>query len=218
MTTGDPAVPSESSSTRQWSPTGVIWTYFAWLLAPFLTVLFARDTPFGPQVKYLVVPAFYLATAVFLARYWYRLSWSDLGIPGEDAWRNLAVSIFLAVGYMLLSLAVAGPSPSEAAGNLLKLWRESKLRFAARLFFSPILEELFFRGVAFQVFARRYNPNRAIFVTSILFALAHLSLTQLPWLFFVGLVLGWFVQDPGSTLFAPIILHITLSFIHHMLQ
>ncbi len=213
MTMGDPAAPPESLPAHRWSPAAVIWIYLAWILARFLTVPVT-----GPHLFYLVVPGFYLATTIFLARYWYRLTWSELGIPGEDARTNLSVSIFLGGGYLLISLAVAGTSPSEAIGNLLKLLRESKLQFAGRLFFSPIVEELFFRGVAFQVFARRYNPTRALFMTSFLFAIAHLSLTQLPWFFFVGLGLGWFVLDPGSTLFAPIILHFCLILIHEMLQ
>ena len=64
MSCGDGAVELESSRPRQWSPAAVIWIYLAWILARFLTVPVA-----GPQIYYLVLPGFYLATAIFLARY-----------------------------------------------------------------------------------------------------------------------------------------------------
>ena len=213
MTPGDPEAPPELSPRHRWSPTAVVWTYLAWVLAPFITVLVA-----GPQAYYLVVLPFYLATAIFLARYWYRLSWSDLGIPGEDPWWGVKVSIVLAGGYLLFSFAVVGLYPSDAVSNLLNAWRVSKLQLITQLLFGPIVEELFFRGVAFQVVARRYNVNRAILVTSLLFSAYHLSPANAPILFLLGLVLGWFMREPGSTLLTPIILHTTFNLWGKMLH
>jgi membrane protease YdiL (CAAX protease family) len=128
----------------------------------------------------------------------------------------VAVSLLLATGYLLISLVEARTGLEEALGNLVDLWEQSRLRFAGRLFFIPIVEELFFRGVAFRVFARQYNPHRAIVLTSFLFAVCHFSFTALPWYFFVGFVLALLVRQPGSTLFAPMILHIALNARYHM--
>jgi membrane protease YdiL (CAAX protease family) len=62
----------------------------------------------------------------------------------------------------------------------------------------------------------QYNPHRAIVLTSFLFAVCHFSFTALPWYFFVGFALALLVQQPGSTLLAPMILHIALNARYHM--
>ena len=208
---------SPSADPRPLSAMGVLWTYVAWLLpATLLLPAAATGSAVDVRIAYLVCPVYNLTTVVLLTRYWYRLTWDEVGIPGKYLWGKVAVSLLLAIGYLLISLAEARTGLEEALGNLVDLWEQSRLRFAGRLFFIPIVEELFFRGVAFRVFARQYNPHRAIVLTSFLFAVCHFSFTALPWFFFVGFVLALLVRQPGSTLFAPMILHIALNARYHM--
>ncbi|KRT69787.1 MAG: putative transmembrane CAAX amino terminal protease family [candidate division NC10 bacterium CSP1-5] len=196
---------------------GVMWTYVAWLLPTTLLLpAAAKGGAVDVRIAYLVFPIYNLTLVVLLTRYWYRLTWDEVGIPGKYLWGKVAVSLLLAIGYLLISLVEARTGLEEALGNLVDLWEQSRLRFAGRLLFIPIVEELFFRGVAFRVFARQYNPHRAIVLTSFLFAVCHFSFTALPWYFFVGFVLALLVRQPGSTLFAPMILHIALNARYHM--
>lgn len=206
-----------SVDPRPLSATGVLWTYIAWLLPTTLLVPDAiKGSAVDIRVAYLLFPVYNLTLVVLLTRYWYRMTWNEVGIPGKNPWRRVAVSLLLATGYLLISLAEARTGLEEALGNLGDLWEQSRLRFAGRLVFIPIVEELFFRGVAFRVFARQYNPHRAIVLTSFLFAVCHFSFTALPWFFFVGFALALLVQKPGSTLLAPMILHIALNARYHM--
>ena len=55
---------------------------------------------------------------------------------------------------------------------------------------APIAEELLFRGLLLRALAQ-YNKKLAIFASSLLFGLFHSSLTQLPYAFLLGLVLGY---------------------------
>ncbi len=208
---------SRSTPQRPLSPIGVLWTYVAWLLPTTLLIPAAvQGNAVDVRIAYLVFPVYNLTLVVLLTRYWYRMTWDEVGIPGKNPWRKGAVSLLLATGYLLISLAEARTGLEEALGNLIDLWEQSRLRCAGRLLFIPIVEELFFRGVAFRVFARHYNPHRAIVLTSFLFAVCHFSFTGLPWFFFVGFALALLVQQPGSTLFAPMILHIALNARYHM--
>lgn len=208
---------SRSVDPRPLSAIGVLWTYVAWLLPTTLLVPAAiKGSAVDIRIAYLVFPVYNLTLVVLLTRYWYRMTWDEVGIPGKDPWRKVAVSLLLATGYLLISLAEARTGLEEALGNLIDLWEQSRLRFAGRLVFIPIVEELFFRGVALRVFARQYNPHRAIVLTSFLFAVCHFSFTALPWFFFVGFALALLVQQPGSTLLAPMILHIAFNARYHM--
>ena len=208
---------SRSADPRPLSAIGVLWTYVAWLLPTTLLVPAAvKGSAVDVRIVYLVFPVYNLTLVILLTRYWYKMTWNEVGIPGKNPWRKVAVSLLLATGYLLISLAEARTGLEEALGNLADLWEQSRLRFAGRLFFIPIVEELFFRGVAFRVLARQYNPHRAIVLTSFLFAVCHFSFTALPWFFFVGFTLALLVQQPGSTLLAPMILHIALNARYHM--
>ena len=219
MTSGhsDKGTSTSASKPLQLSPAGVLCTYVAWLLpATLLLLAVSNGSAIDARIIYLASPAYQLAIVVLLTRYWYKLTWSEVGIPGKDAWGKATLSFLLATGYVLVSLVAARTGFAEAAGNLADLWGQSQVVFAGRLFFFPIVEELFFRGVAFRIFARHYNPDRAIILTSFLFAACHLSFTALPWYFFVGFVLGLLVHKPGSTLLAPIILHVAFNARYHM--
>lgn len=207
---------NDGPPSHRLSVAAVIWAYLAWFVPGLIIAMFASDSPLDPRINYVLVPAYYLAISIFLVRYWYKIMWGELGIPGTDPWRDVGVSILVGGAYVALSLAAAGPSFSEAFANLLGAWRLSKLGFVGRLLFFPIVEELFFRGIAFQVLCRRYNESRATLVTSFLFAAGHMSIAEAPYLFIVGLFLGWCMWSRGSTLFVPMIYHVALSLQYYM--
>ena len=60
-----------------------------------------------------------------------------------------------------------------------------------------VLEEFFFRGVLMTAF-RRFGDTAALFISALLFALAHANLLQSISAFVMGLVLGYFVMRSGS--------------------
>ncbi|WBW97671.1 CPBP family intramembrane glutamic endopeptidase [Oceanirhabdus sp. W0125-5] len=61
----------------------------------------------------------------------------------------------------------------------------------ATVFFAPISEEIFFRGVILRGLLRTYNKKTAVFVSAILFALFHLNIYVFIPAVIVGLFIGW---------------------------
>ena len=62
---------------------------------------------------------------------------------------------------------------------------------------APIVEELFFRGLLFRSFTRKWGPGWGIALSSLLFGLAHFELLQLPALVAFGVVLGLLAHRTG---------------------
>ncbi len=69
-----------------------------------------------------------------------------------------------------------------------------------------ISEEAGFRGVMQTMLLKAVTPGKAIAVSSLLFAAAHFSFFGFPYLFLVGLLLGWVRHRTGS-IYPGIIIH-----------
>ncbi len=72
--------------------------------------------------------------------------------------------------------------------------------------FSPVIEELFFRGFLLTFLKNYTTPTLAIILSSGVFACAHLNLGALLPLWFLGLVLGVAYEHTGSLL-VPMTVH-----------
>ena len=71
---------------------------------------------------------------------------------------------------------------------------------------APLFEEMLFRGVLLPVLARRLGALPAVLASAALFALAHLSLTELVPLLVLGIGLGWLRWRSGR-LGASVLMH-----------
>ncbi len=56
---------------------------------------------------------------------------------------------------------------------------------------APMIEEMLFRGIILRSFLANYSVVSSIVLSSILFALFHLTITQIPVAFIVGCLFGW---------------------------
>ena len=64
--------------------------------------------------------------------------------------------------------------------------------------FGPFCEEIFFRGFALPVFARRYGLWGGILISAALFAAFHFSIGAMVPIFIFGIVLAWLYVRTGS--------------------
>ena len=64
------------------------------------------------------------------------------------------------------------------------------LLFITTTILAPFFEEIVFRGVLLPVFSREFGIILGIISSSLIFALAHLSLSEFPPLFILGVGLG----------------------------
>lgn len=63
---------------------------------------------------------------------------------------------------------------------------------------APLFEETLFRGVLLPVLGQRLGAPQAVLISAVVFAIAHLSLTELVPLFLLGIGLGWIRWRSGS--------------------
>ena len=56
---------------------------------------------------------------------------------------------------------------------------------------APFIEEMLFRGIILRSFLVNYSVNSSILLSSLLFALFHLTITQIPVAFIVGCLFAW---------------------------
>lgn len=74
----------------------------------------------------------------------------------------------------------------------------------------PIFEELAFRGALFNALSKSTSIKATIITTSFLFALVHLSVLSIIWIFPFGILLGY-LRWKYNSLWIPMIIH----FIHN---
>jgi membrane protease YdiL (CAAX protease family) len=95
---------------------------------------------------------------------------------------------------------------------LLFLALQAKDRVALAIFFStasiaaPLFEEIMFRGFLLPSLTRYTSVNGAIMISGFIFAIAHLSLSEVLPLATLGIILG-FVYTRSRNLLAPMLLH-----------
>ena len=71
----------------------------------------------------------------------------------------------------------------------------------------PVLEEIIFRGIILRGFLKNYHPVKAIVISSLLFGIIHLNLSQLVAAFIIGCFIG-FIYWQTRSLFLCILIHI----------
>jgi len=82
---------------------------------------------------------------------------------------------------------------------------------------APWAEEFFFRGLVLRCHLTRYSSNQAIWISAMLFALAHLNLAQAAAALPLGLVYAWLSSRTGS-LTPSMISHMTVNFSYTFLM
>jgi membrane protease YdiL (CAAX protease family) len=166
---------------------------WGWRVALFVALLFALAAIFGSVLRYFVgppetgaeaitrglsvsVPAALVASWVMMSCVESR-SLAALGlIPRRcipEGGIGMAVG-FLLIGSVLTLLVISGSLTWSWDSGATEGWPGRFLRMWLVLGFAAFLEELLFRGYAFQVVAEARGPGAAIVVSSLLFGAAHL--------------------------------------------
>ncbi|WP_193196001.1 CPBP family intramembrane glutamic endopeptidase [Nostoc sp. MG11] len=166
-------------------------------------------------VSYLLVASGALLVLYFsikrffpLPEFWFRFrfqgKWFLWGLGGYCA--ALPIVVVVSLINQQLWQGQGGSNP------LLQLALESRDSVALGIFFftaaiaAPFFEELLFRGFLLPSLTRYLPVWGAILVSSLLFAIAHLSLSEILPLTALGIVLG-IVYTRSRNLFAPMLLH-----------
>ncbi|MCY2929521.1 MAG: type II CAAX endopeptidase family protein [Planctomycetota bacterium] len=201
----------EQKAPHTWT---VFWTFATVVISTaFLSlVLFQERRP--AMAILLTEAALFVTTCVFAARHWPSLAVQlrRLGFFHPAAWIGLAaLAPLLAINYgyhhWLFRLAgehILRDNPVESLGLP-----------AAVVFFCAlpaVLEEISFRGLIQHWLQAAIKPWRAMVLASALFVALHFSVPSAPYLFAVGMLLGWTKWKTGS-LYPSILIH----FLHNLI-
>ena len=127
--------------------------------------------PRMPRIRWMLVTLGVLVASLVATAIYssiVRLTQSDLLLPPE------------------IPAEIAFPGPAAAA------------TFQALAVWTPLTEEIFFRGFIFAGLAPRMGLWRAMLVSSLIFSLFHLSLGLLVPVFITGFLLAWLYRQTGS--------------------
>jgi membrane protease YdiL (CAAX protease family) len=83
--------------------------------------------------------------------------------------------------------------------------RNGTISFLTIVIAAPVFEELIFRGIMLNGLLKRYNPTKAILISSLLFGLIHLNPWQFISAFIIGVFAGWIYYKTQKLSFAIII-------------
>lgn len=139
---------------------------------------------------------------------WFRFDW-------RDKWILWGVGGYLAAFPLVLLVSLVNQQLWQGQGGsnpLILLALESQNKLALFIFLmtaavaAPLFEEIIFRGFLLASLTRYLPPWGAIVVSSLIFSVAHLSLSEVLPLTTLGIVLG-FVYNRSQNLLSPILLH-----------
>jgi CAAX protease family protein len=214
-----PAAPTTEQLVRLKAPhvMPLFCTYVAVVIASsvLLWILAAVDRP---EVGMIVADTLlFITTGAFAARHWRSLAvqFRRFGFFHPAALIGLIALVpLLGINYayhtwLTRMLEFSGPT-------LIDRLRDSGIGEPALIFFIAVfpgvVEEIAFRGLVQHWLQIALTPMKAMVLASALFAALHFSIISLPYLFMVGMLLGWTKWKTGS-LYPAMLIH----FLHNLI-
>ena len=182
----------------------VFWTYAAVILGLTVFCEFAFQEKDLHLRLILQTAGMFITTCIFAVTHWQSLAvqFRRFGFDRTAAWIGLAALVpLLAINFFYHSWI----------RSLLDAEREEpELGHAAMFFFfclcPAVLEEIAFRGLVQHWLTAAIRPMRAIILASALFTALHFSIISFPYLFAVGMLLGW-TKWKTNSLYPSILKH-----------
>ncbi len=198
----------------------LVWTYVCVIFfTGVFSFAFFADNREGFQIYFASV-VFFVTTAIIAAIYWRSLvtQFKRLGFVRWEAWVGLAIlapALGVNLGYhwfIDFLLRGAGYDVDAYAEGLNELGIDRAMLILMFCVLPAVTEEIGFRGLVQHWLQVAIKPWHAIFVASALFAAVHFSLLSFPYLFGVGVLLGWVKYRTGS-LYPSMLIH----FVHNLI-
>jgi membrane protease YdiL (CAAX protease family) len=163
--------------------------YLAWELNPGLVVSFWEAT--------LLIPLWLLVVRK------YGVSWEALGLRG---FRGRALGIgcgLLLFAFMFNCIygLILAQFDLQIQTDWVAVFSELSspwLMFLGGVVIAPVVEELFFRGFVFAGLRKRYGWKKAVVISSLFFALLHLTPTAILPIFFLGCIFAYLYHRSNS--------------------
>ncbi len=211
---------SYEESVRLKAPhaTTLFWTYFSTVF------VFAVFFSFLPQDQFLgiklIIPGLtiMLITLIFSVLFWKSLinQFKEIGFFNKYFIISIiGLAILLGINYGYHKIFYTFFSSLEWDLSYIKYKNTGMNLWVIITFYCvipAITEEIAFRGLLQHWLTAALSPQKAILISSALFATLHFSLISFPYLFLVGLFFSW-VKLRTSSLYPVIIFHCIHNFV-----
>ena len=172
-----------------------------------LYILFTSSLPWFFINQQYLLPAVYSTILALCLWHIYqkKLNFSELGFKRDKWLKYLLVGVAMGIPVGVMEYFIIYPAPAFPAFEFKYLLRD----LVYMVCFVALGEELLFRGLVQRDLIKALGWKQGIILTSLLFAVMHLtwrSIPELVFVFFVGLLLGY-VYYKTKSLVAPIVMH-----------
>jgi membrane protease YdiL (CAAX protease family) len=210
---------SEGELIRMKAPSvwPMFWTYVG-VLTVCLIMGLSGSFDQRPELGMLFqMGMLFATTCVFAAMYWTSLSTQllRLGFFSWEAWFAIGFLVpMLGINYlyheMLVEMARELPQFKPPV-SIKTVLTDPVFRVVSFAVFPAVIEEVAFRGLIQHWLQTALKPWRAIVLASFLFAILHFNVLSLPYLFGVGMLLGW-TKWKTNSLYPSMLIH----FLHNL--
>jgi len=200
-----PFRPTEGMRIRERAPQVVVlfWTYFAVVVGGSVVAHLAVGEAHPGAMLVFLDALVLVTTLVFAVRYWPSLR-PQLRRPGFDRWEAwvglVALVPLLGVNaaYHGLIREMLGAEGRSWIAGLREAGLSEGVLFLSIAVFPAVSEEIAFRGLLQHWLHVAVRPLTAIALAAALFAALHFNVVSYPYLFAVGVLLGWMRWRTGS--------------------
>lgn len=128
-----------------------------------------------------------------------------LSVNGKDRYKSFKLLLIAVLFVISVHLAIVSPLSRLIVGTDAGQHGYSLFVILSIVIFSPILEEILFRGIFLNGLLNRYGSVLSLIVSSLLFALFHFDLSAMPGAFIIGVALGAvYIVSRGNLLYCII--------------
>lgn len=174
-----------------------------------------RRADLAQSAAVLLLEFAYLLPVVLIFA-WRHIHWKHLKF-GKFEWSALGIGCGLLIGsYVIIiihNILLFLLGIDTQGENIMKLFAELDSPFwffVVGAVIAPIVEEVFFRGFLFQGLRERYGWTTAMWLSAVIFAVAHLDLVVLIPTFILGCLLAYIFHRSNS-IWPGVILHFLVN-------
>jgi len=181
----------------------------------FISLNIANINSLTFSIFYSVQVLLMLGMVWFFAIYWRGSSFRDLGFKYysilKTIWYTfialLLIFLFSFLYVLALKFILQIEAPSSKIEELIVNNNvSSTILIVVTAVVAPVCEEVYFRGFLYSAFRKNFGVAIGIFLSSLLFALAHMELYSFIPIMFIGWILAYIFEKTKS-IFTVIILH-----------
>lgn len=172
------------------------------ILALIYTLLGYNDLPsFLNTTCIYILLIFYTITIFYLYKKNYK---KELQLPIKKYFPLISLGISIAVLLNMIIFIFVSPTTSSTLSIPIAIISSGII--------GPIYEEILFRYILYNRLKNKYSTKKSILITTIIFAISHLSLIKMTYAFILGLIIN-IIYERDKNILSPILIHTSANVI-----